>query len=56
MSLVDSKLKHIFCHEREKERERERERKKKERNLGELKDKMQKLTLQNLSFPIALEN
>ena len=46
MSLVDSKLKHIFCHERE----RERERKKKERNLGELKDKMQKLTLQNLSF------
>lgn len=54
MSLVDSKLKHIFCHEREKERERER--KKKERNLGELKDKMQKLTLQNLSFPIALEN
>ena len=29
MSLVDSKLKHIFCHEREKERQRERERKKK---------------------------
>ena len=50
MSLVDGKLKHIFCHEREKERKRERKKKERERNLGELKDKMQKLILQNLNF------
>ena len=38
---------------REKKRDREKERGKKrerERNLGELKDKMQKLILQNLNF------